>query len=140
MGLKEGQEKMSKSDPDSAIFMEDSAEDVKRKIKKAFCPPQVVEANPIIDYAKHLIFGYYGKMAVTVEQKSESGEVSHVPIEYHDYSQLEQDYLAGKVHPGDLKAAVTESLNRILEPVRQHFSQGEPKALLDKIKKFKITR
>ncbi|KAJ1420594.1 hypothetical protein B484DRAFT_433492, partial [Ochromonadaceae sp. CCMP2298] len=29
MGLKEGQEKMSKSDPDSAIFMEDSAEDVK---------------------------------------------------------------------------------------------------------------
>lgn len=24
MGLKEGQEKMSKSDPDSAIFMEDS--------------------------------------------------------------------------------------------------------------------
>jgi tyrosyl-tRNA synthetase len=29
MGLKEGQEKMSKSDPDSAIFMEDSAADVR---------------------------------------------------------------------------------------------------------------
>ena len=28
MGLKEGQEKMSKSDPDSAIFMEDSITDV----------------------------------------------------------------------------------------------------------------
>lgn len=28
MGLKEGQEKMSKSDPESAIFMEDSAADV----------------------------------------------------------------------------------------------------------------
>ena len=42
MGLKEGQEKMSKSDPESAIFMEDSAEDVKKKIKKAFCPPEVV--------------------------------------------------------------------------------------------------
>jgi hypothetical protein len=28
MGLKEGQEKMSKSDPDSAIFMEDAAADV----------------------------------------------------------------------------------------------------------------
>lgn len=35
MGLKEGQEKMSKSDPDSAIFMEDAAEDVKRKVS---CP------------------------------------------------------------------------------------------------------
>ena len=33
MGLKEGQEKMSKSDPDSAIFMEDAAEDVKRKVR-----------------------------------------------------------------------------------------------------------
>ena len=42
MGLKEGQEKMSKSDPESAIFMEDSADDVKKKIKKAFCPPEVV--------------------------------------------------------------------------------------------------
>ena len=38
-GLKEGQEKMSKSDPDSAIFMEDTVEDVKRKLKKAYCPP-----------------------------------------------------------------------------------------------------
>lgn len=30
---------MSKSDPDSAIFMEDSVEDVNRKIKSAFCEP-----------------------------------------------------------------------------------------------------
>ena len=30
MGLKEGQEKMSKSDPDSAIFMEDTAADVRQ--------------------------------------------------------------------------------------------------------------
>ncbi len=36
-----GQDKMSKSDPDSAIFMEDSVEDVNRKIKKAFCPEKV---------------------------------------------------------------------------------------------------
>jgi tyrosyl-tRNA synthetase len=40
-GLLEGQEKMSKSDPNSAIFMEDSEIDVNSKIKKAFCPPQV---------------------------------------------------------------------------------------------------
>mmetsp|Transcript_32783 Transcript_32783/g.72193 ORF Transcript_32783/g.72193 Transcript_32783/m.72193 type:complete len:388 (+) Transcript_32783:108-1271(+) len=131
MGLKEGQEKMSKSDPDSAIFMEDSAEDVKRKIKKAYCPPEVVEKNPIMDYAKNIIFGYYGRMEVA----SQEG-----PVEYAEYVLLEADYLSGKVHPGDLKASVTEALNRILEPVRAHFAQGEPKVLLDKIKKFKITR
>ena len=39
LGLKQGQAKMSKSDPDSAIFMEDSVEDVNRKIKKGYCPP-----------------------------------------------------------------------------------------------------
>lgn len=38
MGMKEGQEKMSKSDPFSAIFMEDSEEEVNAKVKKAFCP------------------------------------------------------------------------------------------------------
>lgn len=37
-GLKAGQEKMSKSDPDSAVFMEDSEEDVRRKIMAAYCP------------------------------------------------------------------------------------------------------
>ena len=40
----QGQEKMSKSDPASAIFMEDSAAEVKTKIKKAFCPPGEVSA------------------------------------------------------------------------------------------------
>lgn len=40
-GLLEGQEKMSKSDPNSAIFMEDSEAEVSTKIKKAFCPPKV---------------------------------------------------------------------------------------------------
>lgn len=67
-GLKEGQDKMSKSDPDSAIFMEDTAEDVKRKIKKAYCPPEIVEKNPILDYSKHIIFAYYGKMSVKTSE------------------------------------------------------------------------
>ena len=61
-------------------------------------------------------------------------------MEYTDYDKLEQDYLSGVVHPGDLKASVTDALNGILEPVRAHFSQGEPKALLEKIKKFQVTR
>ena len=42
----QGQEKMSKSDPNSAIFMEDSAAEVKTKIKKAFCPPEQARLQP----------------------------------------------------------------------------------------------
>ncbi len=57
MGLKEGQEKMAKSDPDSAIFMEDEEDVVRTKIsKKAFCKPGDILKNPILDYTKHIIF------------------------------------------------------------------------------------
>lgn len=131
MGLKEGQEKMSKSDPDSAIFMEDTAEDVKRKIKKAYCPPQVAEKNPILDYARFIVLGFFGKMSVQTETEA---------LEYTEFAPLEADYISGKIHPGDLKASVTEAINRILEPVRVHFASGEPKQLLEKVKKFKVTR
>jgi len=65
-GLKQGQEKMSKSDPDSAIFMEDEKADVKRKITKAYCPPLVVEGNPILDYTKHIIFGKFPSFTVKI--------------------------------------------------------------------------
>lgn len=94
MGLKQGQAKMSKSDPDSAIFMEDSVEDVNRKIKKgkwactvlapadpclslslsrstyaAYCPPMIVEDNPCLDYVQHLIFPKYGSFDVKRPEK-----------------------------------------------------------------------
>jgi tyrosyl-tRNA synthetase len=47
-GLKQGQEKMSKSDPESAIFMEDSEADVNVKLKKAYCPPGQVEVSSFV--------------------------------------------------------------------------------------------
>ena len=133
MGLKEGQEKMSKSDPDSAIFMDDPEADVKRKIKKAYCPPQIVEGNPILDYCKNIIIAYFGTMSVDIKETGET-------LAYTDYEKLEEDFISGKVHPSDLKPAVADAINRILQPVRDHFEKGEAKKLLDKIKKFKITR
>ena len=38
-GLKKGQRSMTKSVPNTAIFMEDEPEAVKTKIMSAFCPP-----------------------------------------------------------------------------------------------------
>jgi tyrosyl-tRNA synthetase len=54
-GLLQGQEKMSKSDPNSAIFMEDSELEVRTKIKKAYCPPGEIEGNPCIAYVKYIV-------------------------------------------------------------------------------------
>jgi tyrosyl-tRNA synthetase len=72
----QGQEKMSKSDPNSAIFMEDSREDVERKIKKAFCPPGVLEGNPCIKYITLIVLPWSGSFIVSF--KKEDGRVKCV--------------------------------------------------------------
>ncbi|KAL6907863.1 hypothetical protein ACP4OV_002033 [Aristida adscensionis] len=55
-GFKEGQQKMSKSDPSSAIFMEDDESQVYHKIREAFCPPNIIEGNPCLEYIKYIVF------------------------------------------------------------------------------------
>ncbi|KAG5175381.1 tyrosine--tRNA ligase [Tribonema minus] len=130
-GLKEGQIKMSKSDPDSAIFMEDTPEDLARKVKKAYCPPGIVDANPVLDYCKNILFGYFGQITIAYKDGDQV---------YTTYEALEADYVSGKLHPSDLKPAATASLNKILQPVRDHFSSGEPAKLLALVKKYKITK
>lgn len=32
------------------------------QIKKAYCPPEVAEENPILDYCKHIVFAWYGQV------------------------------------------------------------------------------
>jgi len=56
--------KMSKSDPDSAIFLEDSESEVVRKIKKAYCPEKDKKDNPILEYMKYLVFEKYGSVLI----------------------------------------------------------------------------
>lgn len=134
-GLQEGQEKMSKSDPDSAIFMEDAPEDVKRKIRKAYCPPGIVAGNPCLDWTKHILFGKFPE-GITVKRDAANGGDKL----YTKYEDLEADFVSGTLHPGDLKLMLTEYLNAILQPIRDHFASGEPKALLEQVKKFRVTR
>ena len=139
MGLKEGQEKMSKSDPDSAIFMEDSVEDVNRKIKKAFCRPKEIKGNPIMDYFKHIIFPYMTISVIppiTIDKKEWGGMKT-----YDTYEKFEKDYIDGLLHPSDIKPLLTREINKLLEPVRMHFKENEEaKSLLEQVKKFNITK
>lgn len=45
------------------------------------------------------------------------------------------------MHPSDLKPAVADAINKILQPVRDHFEKDErAKDLLKKVKAFKVTR
>ena len=105
-GLKEGQAKMSKSDPDSAIFMEDTIEDVNRKIKKSFCPEKIVENNPILDYCKNIILPSFGTFTILIKNVG--------PHNYTTYEKLAADFTEGTLHPGDLKPAVAAAINKLL--------------------------
>jgi tyrosyl-tRNA synthetase len=106
--------KMSKSKPESAIFIVDSDEKIADKVRKAYCPPKVVENNPVLSIAKHIIFRGMEKN-FKIERPSKFGG----PLEVHSYHELEELYRDGKLHPLDLKNAVAKELTRIVSPVRE---------------------
>lgn len=134
-GLQQGQEKMSKSDPTSAIFMEDEEAEVNLKIKKAFCPPKIVEGNPCLEYIKYISFPWFGKFEVLRNEKNGGNKT------YSTMEELVIDYEAEALHPADVKPALSKSLNRILQPVRDHFkNNAEAKELLKKVKAYRVTR
>ena len=127
--------KMSKSIPDSAIFVTDSPEEIKRKLNKAFCPEKETGFNPILDWAKYLVFkDEKSKLEVTRPEKF-GGNVT-----YKSYAELESDFAQEKLHPMDLKTAVAEALINVLEPARKHFSQPKIKKMKDNMEKLLITR
>ena len=79
MGLKQGQEKMSKSDPDSAIWMEDEEKDVSAKIKKAFCPPCVAEGNPCLQYVRLVALPWSGEFTL-LRSETDGGPKARLPF------------------------------------------------------------
>lgn len=129
-GLKQGQEKMSKSDSSSAIFMEDSVAEVNTKIKEAFCPENVVEGNPVLEYVKHIVLPV-APLEIT-RSDANGGNTT-----YDDFDKLCEDFVSGALHPGDLKPAVSKAINAMLQPVRDHFkNDANAKKLLKQVKMY----
>jgi tyrosyl-tRNA synthetase len=127
--------KMSKSKPDTAIFMTDSTEDVNRKFKKAHSIDGVVDDNPILEYFKYIIFEKFDKILVERPEKF-GGNLS-----YESYDEMEKDFKKGNVKSIDLKMTVAKYVNELLEPSRIYFQENkEAKKLLEKVKSFQVTR
>jgi tyrosyl-tRNA synthetase len=123
--------KMSKSNPDSAIFMDDSEEDIKKKINKAYCPEGIVNENPILEYCKYIIFENFDKLIIERPEKWGGN------LEFNNYGELEDCFVKKEIHPMDLKQAVGIKLNELVEPVRKHFETNKKaKELLEQVKSF----
>ncbi len=111
-------EKMSKSKR-NYISLRDSAEELERKIMKAYCPQGTVDGNPIIDLVKHYVFPYFGKLKI--ERDSKFGG----DVEYESLDSLLRDFKEMKLHPMDLKRAVAKYLNELIDDARKELTKIE---------------
>lgn len=125
-----GKGKMSKSDPNSSIFMTDTPEEVEKKIKKAFCEEGNIDNNPILEYFKHILYPF-------LEQVQKRDHLKKM----YDYPSLESLYISiGKnvriypinsdyidilydkfsqsiLTPQDLKTSASHIISTILSPL-----------------------
>lgn len=138
--------KMSKSNPDTAIFMTDSIEDIKRKIGKAWAPEGEVKENPVLEYCKYIIFpslinGVSGTKETPDTLRIERPEKFGGNLDIANYVELEKRYADKSLHPMDLKTAVIRELDALLAPVRKHFETNtEAAELLKKVQSYRVTR
>lgn len=119
--------KMSKSSPSSGIFVHDSDDDIRSKLKKAWCEEGNIKDNPVLEIAKHVIYHEFNE--ISVERPAKFGG----NVTYSSYSQLKSDFMQKKLHPTDLKQTVTNYLIKIIQPIREKLILN--KELVEIIKK-----
>jgi len=120
------EKKMSKSDPSGSITIPSTPEVIRDRIASAFCPAKELEANPIAELAQYVVFPWEGRLAISRPEKYGG------PLEFETAAAFSAAYAEGKIHPQDLKAAVTAALQRILAPASEYFA-AHPNAIPDGI-------
>ena len=129
MGLKGSQNKMSKSDPMSAIFIEDSREDIFKKIHAAYCPLDPKE-NPLFEYLKYIILRKFNEIKINNKI-------------YNSIIEIENDFLEllkNEESQIQFKNSIAEYIDLLIQPVRNHFQQPELQELLKKVESYRVTR
>ncbi|MCJ1358069.1 MAG: hypothetical protein MMC33_008067 [Icmadophila ericetorum] len=117
--------KMSSSDPDSKIDILDTADVVKKKLKKAYAVPKEVEGNGILSFVEYVLLPVaqlkFGKGQFTVERREGEGE----PLVYDNIQAVKDDYMSDKLTPQLLKSGVTNALIALLEPIQAEFQASQ---------------
>lgn len=119
--------KMSKSDKASALLVHDSEEDVRQKVRKAFCPPDSAKFNPILDWVRKLIFPRDGEFRIARKEEHGGNLVFTSPDE------VDEAFLSGALHSADLKNGVADWLVEVLRPAREAFAAPEKQALIAEV-------
>ena len=118
--------KMSKSKPETAIFMTDTKEEIIDKFKKAYCPEGKEEDNPVLEYAKYIVFEKF--KTITIKRPEKFGG----NLTVKNYAELLDLYLKKQIHPLDLKTTIAGYIDELLEPIRKHFKTSKKARELEK--------
>jgi tyrosyl-tRNA synthetase len=120
-------DKMSSSNEDSKIDLLDTPAQVKKKLKRAFCEPGNVTNNGVLSFCRHVLFPLRSSAFEIKRQLKHGGGVS-----YNNFEELAKAFAKEEIHPGDLKSAVEDYLNELLDPIRQTFESQKLKELITK--------
>jgi tyrosyl-tRNA synthetase len=138
---------MSSSDPNSKIDFLDTPAAIKKKVRAAYCEVGKTQDNGLLAFIKEVVIpiaelrqNYLkenpnesfpltftsenpptAETLFTISRSAEHGGDQH----YSDYQTLEDDYAAEKIHPGDLKLAVTNALLSLLGNVQKEYESNE---------------
>jgi tyrosyl-tRNA synthetase len=98
------------------ISIADTEDAIRKKIKKAFCPPEI-ENNPVLQLMQYHVFPRLGTVSLIRPEKFGGNR------DFGSYEELEGVYAAGEVHPMDLKNAVVAGLIEILADARAYMNE-----------------
>jgi tyrosyl-tRNA synthetase len=126
--------KMSASNPDSKIDLLDTKKQIVAKINKCYCLPGDIVDNCLIEILENLIFPIlnYKGLNFVINRKDKFGG----PITYTNINEVKRDFVTEveggefKLHPGDLKLGVSDSLEEIVRPIREEFAKKDMQQLL----------
>ena len=122
--------KMSKSDPNSGIFIHDDDSVIKSKIKKAWCEEGNIKNNPLLEITKQILFYEENYKEIKVNRPEKFGG----NVTYTKYSELESDFENKQLHPTDLKQTVVDLLTPIVSNLRGKLALEHNKEISDIIK------
>ena len=116
--------KMSKSDPNGALLLHDTPEQIRKKMRKAYISPEDPQ-SPVYELAEHILLPEFGEIVVTPNPKF--GQ----PSTWTDLEAFRAAVMDGTLHPLDAKFGVGDGLAKGLEALAAHF-EAHPETL-DKV-------
>lgn len=150
--------KMSSSEADSKIDFLDTPEQVRKKVKDAFCEEGNIDNNGLLSFVQAVLIPIsqlridrlkgdkllepgIGNQKPFVGEDAPEGTVFSVvreekhggSLHYKSFEDMQADFKEKKIHPKDLKTAVGNGIINLLEPIRKAFEENEEWQKVEKL-------